>query len=78
MFNELKKILFVVAKAILAFLPDSPFSVFVGYVQNMPFLGLINYFLPISECLAIFQAWTVCIAIFYSYQLIMRLVQMIE
>lgn len=78
MFNELKKILFIVAKAILAFLPDSPFLVFVVYVKNMPFLGLINYFLPISECLAILQAWAACIAIFYSYQLVMRLVQMIE
>jgi hypothetical protein len=78
MFWEIKKILFAVAVAVLNFLPNSPFTAFLTMSGKMPFLGYLNYFLPIAECISIGEAWLACIAVFYSYQTIMRLVQLID
>lgn len=78
MLTEIKKYMFLVAEAVLKLLPNSPFSAYIASIEKMPFLGYLNYFLPIGECIAIGQAWLVCIAIFYSYQAIMRMVQLID
>lgn len=78
MIAELKKYFFLVAKIILEFLPDSPFTAVIARFADIPFLGHLNYFLPIGEIVAIGQAWLVCVVIFYSYQIVMRLIQMID
>lgn len=78
MLTEIKSWFFAVATAVLEFLPDSPFTRYIAFFEDMPYLGHLNYFIPVAEMIAIGQAWLVCIAIFYSYQMIMRLINLID
>lgn len=62
---------------VTAFLPNSPFKLIDnGPIQ--PYLESINWVFPISEIIAILEAWVAAIAIFYVYQAILRWVKAIE
>lgn len=51
---------------VLALLPESPFVGFSSLVSNIPFLAWVNWFLPISEMLVIFESLLVAVAIYYG------------
>lgn len=63
---------------LLSFLPDSPFQAVIESIGSIPWLGYVNYFIPVSEMVAIGEAWLTAIVVFYAYQGIMRFVNMIE
>lgn len=78
MLMKIKAALIAAANALLSFLPDSPFTAFLGKTSSIPELGYLNYFIPIPEMIAISEAWLACIAVFYLYQAVLRFVKMIE
>jgi len=78
MLMKIKAVLIVIANTLLSFLPASPFTSFLDKMGSVPELGYLNYFIPISEMLAIGEAWLICVAIFYLYQAILRFAKMIE
>lgn len=51
---------------VLALLPESPFVGFSSLVQEVPFISWLNWFLPISEMLVLFESLLVVIAVFYG------------
>lgn len=51
---------------VLALLPESPFVGFSSLVEQVPFISWLNWFLPISEMLVLFESLLVVIAIFYG------------
>lgn len=55
-----------------ALLPESPFTLFLNQMQNIPFLDVLNWFVPVSEIIAIGQAWLVAVTAFYIVSLILR------
>lgn len=57
---------FLLLTLVLALLPVSPFQAFTQYFGQIPFLGAINYFLPIAEMLAVIEVWLVAVAVIYS------------
>lgn len=63
---------------LLSFLPDSPFQAVIESIGSIPWLGYVNYFIPVSEMVAIGEAWLTAIVVFYAYQGVMRFVNMIE
>ena len=63
---------------ILKFLPTSPFITFINKMQDLPYFGYLYYFLPISQIIAIGEAWLVAIGLFYAYQIILRWIRAIE
>lgn len=64
---------------LLQVLPTSPFRGWLGNFKSQfsPFLGYLNYFVPISDFLAIFGAFLAVVAVFYLYSIIMRWVKML-
>lgn len=64
--------------SVISLLPGSPFSVFIREMSSVPYLGYANYFLPMSEMIAIGQAWLTAITAFYLLQVILRWVKAIE
>lgn len=68
--------------AVLSFvfsvLPPSPFKVIAINSDVKQFLGYINYLLPLNECLAILEAWTAAIGIYYIYQIALRWLKAID
>lgn len=53
-------------------LPMSPFKAYIEQIDDIKWLGYVNYFIPIGTFIAIFSAWLTCMAIFYLYGIIMR------
>lgn len=51
---------------ILKYLPTSPFITFINKMQDLPYLGYLNYFLPISQIIAIGEAWLVADSMIHS------------
>lgn len=70
------KIAFIL-NALLSILPMSPFkTVDFGFIT--PYLGYINWFLPIGQMLAFTGAWLTAVLIYYAYTIILRVTQAID
>jgi hypothetical protein len=75
--NSLIKGLGVILTFIFGILPNSPFT----YLENSPiaqFLGIINYFVPISYFISVGEIWLTAIAIYYIYQTVLRWIKAIS
>lgn len=61
-------------------LPTSPFQGWLGNFKShfQPYLGYLNYFVPISDFLKIFSAFLAVYVLYLGYSIIMRWVKMIE
>lgn len=77
--NSIIKSIGSVLTFIFSILPDSPFQKYI--IQNetiLPYLKMVNYFIPISEMLVTFEAVLVCVGIYYIYQIVARWIKLIE
>jgi len=64
-------------QSIVELLPTSPFADFIDQFSGIPWLGVLNWFFPIRQCLIVMAAWLGAIALFYLYSVVMRWVKMI-
>lgn len=64
--------------AVLSLLPRSPFVSVLESMDKLPYLGYLNYFVPIGTFISIGQAWLVAIGIFYLYSIILRWIRAIQ
>ena len=58
-------------------LPTSPFADFIDDFGQLPWLGVLNWFFPVRECLIVMTAWLAAITLFYLYSVVMRWVKVI-
>lgn len=58
-------------------LPLSPFQRWVSAAQGLPYIGWLNWFFPVGECLAVMAAWLTAVGVFYLYSIIMRWLKVI-
>ncbi len=71
----IKTILGWVKKAavwVLSFLPHSPFTALLDAMEELPYLGYLNWFIPVSTFIAIGELWLVAIGTYYLYSIILR------
>lgn len=62
---------------VMAFLPSSPFQTVINTISNIPYLQYLNWFFPVSECIAVLEVWLAAIVIYYLYSAIMRWIKII-
>lgn len=62
---------------IISFLPGSPFKGFIGLATSIPYLGILNWFVPVSEIIGVMEVWLTAIALFYMYSAIMRFIRLL-
>lgn len=74
----MKEMLDKLLSVILALLPLSPFTQYIDSLEKVPYLGYINYFVPVGTLLKIGAAWLSAIALFYLYSVIARWIKLIE
>ena len=72
MIAKINAFLQAIAAAVLSILPNSPVRPFIDQISNVPWLGLLNWFVPIGTIVSIGTAWLAAITIFYVYQVILR------
>lgn len=65
------------AEKLLSLLPLSPFQQYIDQFRSMPFLGYLNWFFPVGECLTVMLAWLGAVGLFYLYSILMRWLKMI-
>lgn len=65
---------------LLQVLPSSPFQGWLGNFRSHfePYLGYLNYFVPISDFLKIFSAFLTVYVLYLGYSIVLRWIKMIE
>ena len=62
---------------VLQLLPKSPFQALDNTVIQ-PYLGTLNFFIPVSQMIDTGMLWLTAIGVFYLYQAILRWIKAIE
>lgn len=75
--EQLNSIFDALAEKVVSALPLSPFQQYISYFENLPFLGWLNWFVPIRAGLVVLGSWLGAIAIFYIYSIALRWVKAI-
>ena len=77
MISFMSELLNYFAEFLKSVLPLSPFKSYISALESMPYLGYLNYFIPISAFIAIGQAWLIAIGMYYLYSIILRWIKAI-
>lgn len=64
-------------QGIINFLPGSPFKALIQTFQNIPYLAYLNWFVPVTEMVAVLEAWLAVVAVFYCYRALMRFINLL-
>lgn len=59
LYNALIRIVNYVVDNLSLFLPVSPFRQYINQLQEIPWIGIVNYFVPIGTMLDIMFAWVI-------------------
>lgn len=63
---------------VLSVLPLSPFKDVINELESLPYLGYLNWFIPVSRFIKIGGLWLTAIGLFYLYSIILRWIKAIE
>lgn len=66
------------ADALKKVLPMSPFAPFISEFRNLPYMGYLNWFIPVGDCMKVMSAWLTAIALFYVYSIVLRWIKAIS
>ena len=75
---DMKSILNMFLQALLKLFPLSPFRGIINSIEKLPYLGYINWFLPVSEMLEVAALWLTAITVYYIYSVVARWVKLIS
>lgn len=79
MLNQLINVLMKLVTQLVNILPLSPFQPFIKQFKcNIPFVGYLNWLLPVKSMMVIAGTWLTAIALFYIYSAILRWVKAID
>ena len=62
---------------VASLLPLSPFREFIANFSSLPYLGWLNWFFPVGECLTVMLVWLGAVGAFYLYSILLRWLKMI-
>lgn len=62
---------------LIQFLPKSPFQSVIASLGSIPYLAQLNWFLPVTEIIAVMQLWLVAVGLYYLYSAVMRFIGLI-
>lgn len=69
-------ILKIVILKIFSLLPDSPFTDFFNSMDTS-YLEYLNWFLPVKTCASIFTVWCECVAIYYLFCILKKVLSFV-
>lgn len=78
MLGWMKEILGKLLDVILALLPLSPFTGVINSIGSFPYLGYINWFLPVHDFIVIGMLWLGAITVYYLYSVVARWIKLIS
>lgn len=75
---DMKNLLDKFLQAVLSLFPLSPFREVIQELGSLPYLGYINWFVPIGDFVKIGTVWLTAIAAYYAWSLIARWIKLIS
>lgn len=78
MLEFMKDLLDKFLQLVLSLFPLSPFAPVISELESLPFLGYINWFLPIGDFIAMGTLWLTAIAAYYAWSIIARWVKIVS
>ena len=78
MLDFMNEILTEFLEFVLSALPLSPFTDIISELEQMPYIGYINWLVPVGDFVKIGIAWLAAITTYYMYQIILRWIKAIE
>lgn len=75
---DMKNLLDKFLQAVLSLFPLSPFQEVIQELGSLPYLGYINWFVPIGDFVKIGTVWLTAIAAYYAWSIIARWIKLIS
>ncbi len=75
---DMKNLLDKFLQAVLSLFPLSPFREVIAELGSLPYLGYINWFVPIGDFVKIGTVWLAAIAAYYAWSIIARWIKLIS
>ena len=75
---DMKNLLDKFLQAVLSLFPLSPFREVINELGSLPYLGYINWFVPIGDFVKIGTVWLAAIAAYYAWSIIARWIKLIS
>lgn len=63
---------------LISVLPLSPFRGFIESIGSFEYLGWLNWFFPVGDCIKVLAAWVAVISTYFIYGIILRWVKAIH
>lgn len=76
--SDMKNLLDRFLQAVLSLFPLSPFREVIEELGSLPYLGYINWFVPIGDFVKIGTVWLAAIAAYYAWSIIARWIKLIS
>lgn len=73
----MKEMLDDLLKLVLSLFPSSPFLPVIQSIGELPFLGYINWMLPIGDFVRIGTFWLIAIGVYYAWMVVARWVKLL-
>lgn len=77
MLTFMKKMLDKLLHAVLSLFPVSPFAPLIREIADIPYLGVLNWFLPVSEMVSVGTLWLIAIGVYYAWMVVARWVKLL-
>lgn len=75
---DMKNLLDKFLQGILSLFPLSPFRPVINELGSLPYLGYINWFVPVGDFVKIGTVWLTAIAVYYAWSVIARWIKVIS
>lgn len=73
----MKQILDRFLHVVVSLFPLSPFTSVIQELSSIPYLGYINWFVPVGDFIRIGTLWITAIAVYYAWSVIARWVRLL-
>ncbi len=75
---DMKNLLDKFLQTVLSLFPLSPFREVIQELGSLPYLGYINWFVPVGDFVKIGTVWLAAIAAYYAWSIIARWIKLIS
>lgn len=62
----------LILSVVLVLLPESPFSMINQYINQVPYLQYLNWFIPFNQLVGVMEFWLAAVTIYYGYMMALR------
>lgn len=78
MLSYMKQILDKFLYTVLSLFPLSPFMPAILELSSLPYLGYINWFVPVGDFIKMGTLWITAIGVYYAWSVIARWVKLLS